>query len=80
MHVIDKCRPSNLDFTLTNGMSPALPSQGARPDSRGIFLAVYVNVSASVNATGLGRGTEYDIYLVAKDAVGNKQSSVTSIL
>ena len=33
-----------------------------------------------MNATGLGRGTEYDIYLVAKDAVGNKQSAVTSIL
>ena len=61
---------------------PPSPSQlqGAQPAASGLFPAVYPNVSASVNATGLTRGTLYDVYLVAKDVLGNRQAVVTSIL
>ena len=48
--------------------------------SSGKFPAYFVNVSSSVNATGLARGTYFDVYLVAEDALKNRQNDVTSIL
>ena len=54
--------------------------QGSTLASSGKFPAVFVNVSASVNATGLAGGSLFDVYLVAEDALKNKQPTVTSIL
>jgi hypothetical protein len=43
-------------------------------------MPAVANVTAAFNATGLARGSFYDIYMVATDAAGNKDAAkVTNI-